>query len=142
MSSLTHTSIYTVLEQGDQIFLMRRANTGYLNGYYSLPAGHLEEGETLVDTAVREAHEEAGITINPANITFAHTLFYQGERTYTQFYFSCKTWQGQPHNAEPAKCDDAQWFDKNNLPEKTVPEVKQALHHIARGEKFSQLDVR
>ena len=37
---------------------------------YDIPKGHWEEGELLDDTAIREAKEEAGIEIDPTELTF------------------------------------------------------------------------
>jgi mutator protein MutT len=140
---LTYTAVYAILEQENQIFLMRRANTGYRDGEYGVPAGHIEPGETLLQATVREVREEAGVEVEPSDLAFAHATFRQNpDRTYNDYFFTCKKWRGKPCLMEPDKCDDARWFDKNALPENLVPEVEQALHCIARGENFSQLDLR
>lgn len=43
---------------------MRRRGSGYYDGWYSVPAGHVEAGELPVDRLVREAREELGITLD------------------------------------------------------------------------------
>lgn len=60
-------AVFVVLRRGEKICLIRRANTGWMDGFYSLPAGGLESGETLLNAAVREAHEETGVTIEAAS---------------------------------------------------------------------------
>lgn len=35
----------------------------WFGGHWSFPKGHVEEGETEVETALREVHEETGLTI-------------------------------------------------------------------------------
>ena len=41
-----------------QILLSKRKNTGYKDGEYELPGGHLEENEDLYEAMIREAKEE------------------------------------------------------------------------------------
>jgi ADP-ribose pyrophosphatase YjhB (NUDIX family) len=41
-------AVYLVLIKNNKILLLRRHNTGYFDGYYSLPAGHVEKEETLI----------------------------------------------------------------------------------------------
>ena len=36
---------------------------------FSIPKGGVDEGETLLDAAIRETKEEVGITINPSQIS-------------------------------------------------------------------------
>ena len=41
-----------------QVLLQKRCNTGYMDGKYDMAcSGHLEEGETLAMSVVREARE-------------------------------------------------------------------------------------
>src|SRR3989344_3090283 len=65
-------AVYVLVRKGSQILLMRRANTGYMDGKFSLPAGHLDGGETFTQAAVRELNEELGIDVTTSNLKFIH----------------------------------------------------------------------
>jgi len=64
---------------GDQILLSRRYQTGYMDGHHSVPAGHLDGQETVRLAGVREAREEIGVHVEPADMEFAG-VFHRHER--------------------------------------------------------------
>lgn len=47
-------AVYLILRQNGKILLARRANTGYADGFYSLPAGHLDGDELATEGMARE----------------------------------------------------------------------------------------
>ena len=49
--------LYTVID-GERLYVLVREK----NGSYGLPKGHVEPGETLAQTALREIREETGVT--------------------------------------------------------------------------------
>ena len=57
--------VFILLRKEGKILLIRRKGTGYRDGWYSMPSGHLEKGEAISAAAVREAREEVGIRIDP-----------------------------------------------------------------------------
>ena len=61
-------AVHLFLLHGDAILLLRRFDTGYEDGNYSVIAGHLDGGEEVIAAAVREAWEEAGIRVAPADV--------------------------------------------------------------------------
>ena len=115
-----------------EIMLMRRYNTGFGDGQFSFIAGHVEEDELSTATAVREAKEEAGIVLEPADLTFAHILHRQTEDnlTYFDFFFIARRWQGVPTVMEPDKCDGLRWAPITALPENTLPYIRHTVHEI------------
>lgn len=124
-------SIFTVIEKDGKYLLLRRANTGYMDGWYDLPAGHLEDREKFKAGAVRELKEEANIDAHPKDLSLLH--FHQNhtnEPPHYGYIFLARKWQGQPKIMEPGKCDDMGWFGLNELPEKTLPYTKKALENL------------
>src|SRR5690242_9985844 len=103
-------SAYLFFIKQDNILLLRRCNTGYEDGKYSVPAGHLEAHETIQHTAIREAKEEVGVDINPNNIQIVHIMHRTQLDERIDFFFVPSTWSGEIRNAEPEKCDDLSWF--------------------------------
>ncbi|MFF5210621.1 NUDIX domain-containing protein [Streptosporangium sp. NPDC000396] len=115
--------VHVILQRGDQILLCLREGTGYRDGWYCLPSGHLEEGETVVECAIREAHEEVGVVINPADLqpaTVVHHLPPEGKPRVGMF-FAASRWDGEVVNAEPHKCGRVDWVPADRLPDNTVP---------------------
>jgi 8-oxo-dGTP diphosphatase len=51
---------------------MKRAGTGFGDGAYSLPSGHMDGGETAARAAQREAAEELGAV--PHTHTHTHAV--------------------------------------------------------------------
>jgi len=51
-----------VIVKGGKALLVKRAHEPF-NGYWVLPGGHVEKGETIRDAAVREMREELGLDI-------------------------------------------------------------------------------
>lgn len=139
-----HTNIiaaYLIPRKNDQILLLRRHNTGYHDGDYSLIAGHVEAGETFTSSIKREAKEEAGIIVTENQLQVAHV---QHRKSLTDgservdVYFTTENWTGEIKNCEPHKCSDLSWFATNDLPENMVPCVRESILHIVNGRYYSE----
>ncbi len=114
-----------------RVLLQRRQNTGFMDGLWDLScSGHVEHGENMTRTAVREAKEELGITINPPDVkffTFVHKREKEWDLTYYNAYFVCGQFSGEPRIAEPEKCSELKWFDIDNLPDDLINDRKHAV---------------
>lgn len=134
-------SVYLMLIKDNKILLSRRHNTGYRDGEYSFPAGHLDGNETFKQGIVREAKEEIGVILDAADLELVHTMdrrIPNDERA--DFFFTARKWQGEPKIMEPEKCDDLSWFDLNNLPENIIPYIKQAIDSFLNNIIYSERD--
>ena len=132
---------YLIPEKDEKILLLRRSNTGYEDGKYSLVAGHVDKGESVIQTMVREAGEEAGIFIRPENLELAHIMHRMKKKENDEridFFFRCRSWEGEIKNMEPHKCDDLSWFSPKAIPENTIDYIKTALKLADKGQIYSE----
>jgi ADP-ribose pyrophosphatase YjhB (NUDIX family) len=67
-------AVHLVLIEEDKVLLAKRANTGYEDGKWSVPAGHLDGGESVREATVREAAEEIDIAIEVDDVRFGHVM--------------------------------------------------------------------
>ena len=121
-------AVNLVFSKDNKILLMRRYNTGWNDGMYALMGGHVEDNENIFDTAIREAKEELGLTIQKEDLI--PLLSMQVSTDHVYFYFGCENFTEEPKIMEPDQCDDLKYFDTNNLPENLIPADKKALNEI------------
>ncbi|MEU4196021.1 NUDIX domain-containing protein [Kribbella sp. NPDC026611] len=129
---------YVVLRRGDEVLLMLRANTGYMDGFWAVPAGHVERGESVVEAAVREVREEVGVEIDPADlqpVTAMHRTGGNGDPIdeRVDFFFTADKWVGEPRLMEPEKADALEWFALDKLPEPRVPHEARVISGMTTG---------
>lgn len=132
-------SSYLFLIQDNKILLQRRFQTGFEDGNYGVPAGHLDGGETARQGGVREIREEIGIDIKPEDMTVVHVMHRKAindERI--DFFMTASVYAGEITNCEPNKCDDLQFFPLDNLPRNIVEYVKVAIENYQKGISYSE----
>lgn len=130
---------FLMFQRGDETLLSRRFQTGYMDGMYSLPAGHADPGESIRACAVREAMEEIGVLVRPEDLTLVHTcsrVSIENERV--DLFFRVSTWSGEIQNKEPEKCDDLAFFSLDALPETTIPYLREILLAVREGVTYSE----
>jgi len=129
--------LHIILMKEDAVLLGKRQNTGFQDGSFHLPAGHLEKDETLISGAIREAAEELGVIIAAKNLHFVLLLHqFSGEGRIAVF-FEATEWQGEPCNLEPDKCSALEWYSVADLPDNMVPYARAALEQYRSGHFFA-----
>ncbi len=124
-----------IIRRDDHILLLRRSAAISAAGFYTLVGGHVDGNETIRQAAVREAHEEAGIIIDPNNLQFINVMHRRMENTGRElvlFTFETTVWQGEPYNKEPEKHDVLDWFHVNTLPEPLFPPTKHVFSNLKK----------
>lgn len=129
-------AVHLFLVRGEDILLLRRFNTSYEDGKYSVIAGHLDGAETVLAAMAREAREKAGIDLVRAEIAgVMHRRADDGERI--DFFITCSEWSGEIRNLEPQKCDELRWTPVGQLPSNTIPYVAAAINDWRQGVWFT-----
>lgn len=121
---------------GTEVLLQRRGEVPYMAGHWAAAAaGHVEPGETVPQAAAREAVEELGITA--VALEFLTTMQRRGGEVPIEqrvdFFFTARTWAGEPRIVESTKALELGWFDLTALPEPMVPHEAQVLRLLASG---------
>lgn len=142
-SARPYVACFVLLIRDNKIAMVLRKNTSWMDGYYGLPAGKVEYGETYAEGAAREALEEAGVKVQAAKLRFAHIAHRHAENDiefmdWVDVYFVADSWVGEPYNAEIDKSERLDWLDMAALPENIVPSQIAAIQHIMKGEYYSE----
>jgi 8-oxo-dGTP diphosphatase len=123
-------------EAGTEVLLQLRQNTGYMDDHWAAAAaGHVERGETAYDAAHREAHEELGV--KDLDLSFVTSM----QRTRhdepiderIDFFFTSRSWTGEPRIVEPDKAGDLRWCPLDALPDPVVPHELSVLESLRTG---------
>ena len=136
-----YAAVHLFMVQESKVLLMRRQNTDYANGFFSVPAGHLDGNERATIGAVREAREETGVWISPNDLEMVHVMHRRDGGAHNErldFFFYATAWAGTPRIMEPDKCDDMLWAPFVDLPPNTVPYVVSAIRSVESGQYYSE----
>jgi 8-oxo-dGTP diphosphatase len=122
---------------GPEVLLQLRQNTGFMDDHWAAAAaGHVERGETAYGAARREAREE--IAVDDLELAFVTTM----QRTRggepiderVDFFFTARSWTGEPRIVEPDKCAELRWCPLDALPRPVVPHELHVLQGIIGGD--------
>lgn len=117
-----------VAREDGAVFFVRRARTGFMDGKLSLPSGHLEDGESVLEAAARETLEEAGVIVRPADLEHVATVHGRWRvAPYLHLFFRASRWEGTAHAAEPEKSSGCAWVHPRDYSDDLIPYERRAL---------------
>ena len=129
------TNILTFNEK-NQVLLGKRKNA-FASGEYGIPSGHMENGETFTQAAIREFLEETGNTIKEDSLklfSISNYIIKEWNRQYITFDFVITVPSDSIKTMEQDKNEGWKWYDAYNLPsplhfvaERTINQYKQFL---------------
>jgi 8-oxo-dGTP diphosphatase len=114
----TRVAVYLVLMENGRVLLGKRQNTGHMDGYWGLPAGHVYEQESCLAAIMRETQEECGLDLSLLNLSLIGAMHHKsGEFDYLNYIFRTELGVQKVANLEPFKCAQLKFFSPNYLPE-------------------------
>ena len=135
-----HTTVALLLIKNNKVLLMKRCNTGYMDGYYGMVSGHLEQNESLKQAIIRETKEEIGVNIKAEDINISSMIRRGNNDNYFNFFLTTNKFEGEPSIMEPNKCEELLWCDINNLPENTIVAEKRDIYNYLNNIIFDEYD--
>lgn len=98
-----------LIHKGDRYLLQDRIKEDWKG--FTLPGGHVEPGESIVDSVIREMKEETGLTIRNPKLCGIKQFPIEGGR-YIVFLFRTEEFEGELISSEEGKMH---WLDKEDL---------------------------
>lgn len=123
-----------VIIKGNKTLLTKRKNS-HADGSYGSLGGHVEYGESPIETVKREAREELGIEIGNIRFVSCANIVKYGNH-YIDITFVAEIVSGEPRICEPARVESIAWYPLNRLPEPLFEPVKVALEALQTGTPF------
>ncbi len=122
-------SVDTILRYSGDVLLLRR-KIEPLKGYWSLPGGRVEMGETTEETAARKVREELGIWFDPRGLKLVHvdTYLFTERQDITITYALSLT--GKPKLRLDYQHEDYGWFQIETLPSPIHPTMLNLLKSL------------
>lgn len=134
-----YVASYVIFRKDNKIAFVLRQNTSWMDGFYGLPSGKVEKGETFLAAAKREAREEVGVALNDSNLRHATTVHrHSSDSDWVDVYFEALDWTGELYNAEPHVHKELVWLEYDGLPSNVIPSVRDALKTVTDGRKFDE----
>lgn len=147
-SARPYIAVFVILRRADgKAVFVKRANTGWMDGRYGLPAGKVEKLETFLQAAVREAKEEVGVDVDPTDLNHVLTIHrdspddeVDNDMTWVDVFFETTVWDGEPYNAEPHVHSEIAWLDIDALPDSIIPLLSESFAFIKQGKTYGELE--
>jgi ADP-ribose pyrophosphatase YjhB (NUDIX family) len=124
---------YCLVRRGDEILFMQRQNTRYADGQWSIPGGHVDEGESATQTVSRELFEETGLIVSVADWRMACVMHRKtADRECIDLVFIADRFSGELENREPDKCAHLAFRPLGKLPTPFLGYIDTAIKAIDR----------
>ena len=117
----------------DRMVLVGKRKGKKHEGFFSIPGGLLEPGESFEDCARREIFEEAGIILMDCRVVCITNNLETSKKEgihNVSVILASSHFVGEPINCEPEKCYGWQWVSLTNLPEPHFEASKIGISHF------------
>lgn len=102
-------TVLCLIHQGDRLLLQNRRKKNW-DGW-TLPGGHIEKGESIVDAVIREIQEETGLTIHSPKLCGIKQFPIENGR-YLVFLFRTESFSGKVHSSDEG---EMRWISRSEL---------------------------
>lgn len=111
-----------MIKDGDKYLLQNRVKKDWQG--YTFPGGHIEPGESIVQSAIREVKEETGLIMKNPRLVGVKQFWVKSGR-YIVFLFSATKFSGDLRGSNEGEVG---WFTKEEM--KNIHLVNHFLEHL------------
>lgn len=123
-----------------EVLFQKRSNTGYADGLFQIPAGHMELEESMYDAIIRKMKQELDITIHKDNLELVHIAHRVRKWAKEGFdiYFHISSYEWKIINNEPNKCEKIEFRDIHKIYNDTINFDIEVLKKVEKWISFSE----
>ena len=125
-------TVLCMIHNDDSYLLQDRVKTDWKG--YTLPGGHIEPGESIVDAVVREMKEETGLTIKSPRLCGVKQFPIEGGR-YIVFLFETDQFDGKLVDSDEGKMH---WVKKTELSNVNLVDDFDALIEVMLSDSLTE----
>lgn len=102
-------TVLCLIHNGNKLLLQDRIKKDWSG--FTMPGGHVEKGESIIDAVIREMKEETGLTIQNPRLCGVKQFPIEGGR-YIVFLFQTDTFSGEVRSSDEGKMH---WVSREEL---------------------------
>lgn len=125
-------TVLCLVQNGESYLLQDRVKENWKG--YTLPGGHIESGESVVDAVIREMKEETGLTVLNPRLCGVKQFPIEGGR-YLVFLFRADEFEGELASSEEGMMH---WVRKEELSSVNLVEDFNELLQVMLDEKLNE----
>ena len=128
------TNMCMVEDGKGNVLVQNRLNPNWPGIVY--PGGHVEAGESITASVVREVREETGLTVQNPTLCGVKQFWLDDGVRFIVFLFRADTFTGELHGSEEG---DAFWLPREELFEHQTVESFEGLVHVFETPECSEV---
>lgn len=122
-------TVLCLIHRGQQLLLQNRVKKDWQG--YTMPGGHVEPGESIVEAVIREMKEETGLTVPHPRLCGVKQFPIEGGR-YLVFLFETEEFEGEVRSSSEGEMT---WISRDKLSEyRTVDDLEEMLDVMLKPE--------
>lgn len=133
MNTVAELTNMCMIMDGTKVLVQARSASDWHG--IAFPGGHVEPGESVAESVIREIREETGLTIeNPKLCGFKDWMKDDGSR-YIIFYYKASKFSGE---LKPSEEGEVFWAELNELPEMNLAEDMELTLRVLLEDELSE----
>ncbi|RKJ40108.1 8-oxo-dGTP diphosphatase [Acutalibacter sp. 1XD8-33] len=121
--------------RGDQVLVQRRSPEHGWSGI-TFPGGHVEPGESVTQSVVREVFEETGLRLRHPRLCGVKNWIEDDGSRYIVFLYKCDEFSGELRSSEEG---EVFWADRDGLPGMNLSSGMEETFRVFFEEELSEL---
>ena len=129
------TNMCMLRREDGRVLVQNRRDPNW--GGLTFPGGHVEPGESLVDSVIREMQEETGLTIrHPRLVGTKSWMQKDGSGRYLVLLYTATEYEGELHGSEEG---DIRWMTLEEMRAGQMVEGMELYFEVYLGKEYNEI---